>query len=192
MKLSMFSVVHERGDAAPLLDDPLIQCQAGQQLVLAYVLRTALMDYFRFPGDKRITVRQWNLVVDRNLDAFKQIIQGKFERDEWEVHNRLGQSYPRVLVTLEDMQRRGEQLTAEVLNLDAGFRSRPVSDRAILDQQRGRAIAPLDLNHLAFEGVERTHLALHKDCPLERPIQRFGSVVAIPVLAGLHHQYARM
>jgi len=33
---------------------------------------------------------------------------------------------------------------------------------------------------------------LNKDCPLERPIQRFGSVVAIPVLAGLHHQYGRI
>jgi transposase InsO family protein len=38
----------------------------------------------------------------------------------------------------------------------------------------------------------RTHLALNKDCPLERPIQRFGSVAAIPVLAGLHHQYVRI
>jgi hypothetical protein len=38
----------------------------------------------------------------------------------------------------------------------------------------------------------RTHLALNKDCPLERPIQSFGSVASIPVLAGLHHQYARI
>ncbi len=38
----------------------------------------------------------------------------------------------------------------------------------------------------------RTHLALNKDCPLGRPIQRFGSVAAIPVLAGLHHQYVRI
>jgi transposase InsO family protein len=38
----------------------------------------------------------------------------------------------------------------------------------------------------------RTHLALNKDCPLERPIQPFGSVASIPVLAGLHHQYARI
>jgi transposase InsO family protein len=38
----------------------------------------------------------------------------------------------------------------------------------------------------------RTHLALNKDCPLERPIQRFGSVAANPVLAGLHHQYVRI
>jgi hypothetical protein len=126
MKLSKFSVVHERGDAAPLLDDPLIHCQFNRQLVLAYVSRTALMDYFRIPGDKRITLQQWNGVIDRNLDAFKRIIEGKFERDQWDVHTRLGQIYPRVLVMLEDMQRSGEQLTAEVLNLDAGFRSKPV------------------------------------------------------------------
>ena len=113
MKLSKFSVVHERGDTAPLLDDPLIHCQAGQQLVLAYVSRTALMDYFRIPGDMRITLQQWNLVVDRNLEAFKRIIEGKFERDEWEIEKRLGQSYPRMLITLEDMQRSGEQFTAE-------------------------------------------------------------------------------
>ena len=48
VKLSTLSVVYERGDAAPLLDDPLIHCQAGQQLVLAFVLRNALMDYFTF------------------------------------------------------------------------------------------------------------------------------------------------
>ena len=112
MILSMFSVVHKRGDVAPLLDDPLIHCQAGGKLVLAYVSRTALMDYFRVPGDRRITLRQWNLVVDQNLDAFERIIEGKFERDEWEVHNRLGQIYPLVRVTLEDMQRSGDQFTA--------------------------------------------------------------------------------
>jgi hypothetical protein len=39
MKLSMFRVVHERGDAAPLLADPLIHCQVGQQLVLRAAVR---------------------------------------------------------------------------------------------------------------------------------------------------------
>src|SRR3974377_1047205 len=38
----------------------------------------------------------------------------------------------------------------------------------------------------------RTHLALHKDCRLKRPVQRFGSVTTIPILAGLHHQYFRI
>ena len=36
------------------------------------------------------------------------------------------------------------------------------------------------------------HLALHKDAPLKRVVQRFGSIVAIPILAGLHHQYVRI
>jgi hypothetical protein len=111
IKLSMFSVVQEGGDIAPILDDPLIRCQAGEQLVLAYVSRTALMDYFHLPGDMGITLQQWNIVVNRNLEAFKRIIEGKFERDEWEMQESLGQSYPRMLITLEDMQR--EQFTAE-------------------------------------------------------------------------------
>jgi hypothetical protein len=45
MKHSMFSVVLDGGDTAPLLDDPLIRCQAGELLVLAYVSRTALTIY---------------------------------------------------------------------------------------------------------------------------------------------------
>jgi hypothetical protein len=38
----------------------------------------------------------------------------------------------------------------------------------------------------------RTHLALQKDAPLHRAIQRSGAIVAIPILAGLHHQYVRI
>jgi transposase InsO family protein len=38
----------------------------------------------------------------------------------------------------------------------------------------------------------RTHLALAKDAPDGRPVQTTGSIVAIPFLGGLHHQYARM
>ena len=38
----------------------------------------------------------------------------------------------------------------------------------------------------------RTHLALAKDAPIERSVQTTGAVVAIPLLGGLHHQYARM
>jgi transposase InsO family protein len=46
--------------------------------------------------------------------------------------------------------------------------------------------------YAVYYNQTRTHLALNKDCPLERPIQRFGSVAATPVLAGLHHQYLRI
>jgi transposase InsO family protein len=37
----------------------------------------------------------------------------------------------------------------------------------------------------------RTHLALDKDAPLGRAVQRTGVVVAIPILSGLHHHYVR-
>jgi transposase InsO family protein len=37
----------------------------------------------------------------------------------------------------------------------------------------------------------RTHLSLDKDSPGRRPIQRFGQLVARPILGGLHHQYCR-
>ena len=40
----------------------------------------------------------------------------------------------------------------------------------------------------------RTHLSLDKDCPDPRPImpRKFGRVVAIPQVAGLHYRYERL
>ena len=38
----------------------------------------------------------------------------------------------------------------------------------------------------------RTHASLGKDAPCRRPIDRFGNIVAYPILGGLHHQYARI
>jgi Integrase core domain len=43
-----------------------------------------------------------------------------------------------------------------------------------------------------YYNESRTHLSLHKDSPLHRAIQRSGTVVAVPVLGGLHHRYARI
>ena len=37
----------------------------------------------------------------------------------------------------------------------------------------------------------RTHLGLDKDTPLPRLAQRSGAIVSVPILAGLHHSYAR-
>jgi hypothetical protein len=34
-------------------------------------------------------------------------------------------------------------------------------------------------------------LALGKDAPLGRAVQRPGAIVAIPILSGLHHHYSR-
>ena len=38
----------------------------------------------------------------------------------------------------------------------------------------------------------RVHISLGKDAPCTRPIERFGDIVAHPILAGLHHRYARI
>ena len=38
----------------------------------------------------------------------------------------------------------------------------------------------------------RTHLALGKDTPEPRPVQRQGHIVSVPLLGGLHHRYARI
>ncbi len=38
----------------------------------------------------------------------------------------------------------------------------------------------------------RTHLSLDKDAPLGRTVQRCGTIVAVPILSGLHHCYTRI
>jgi transposase InsO family protein len=47
-------------------------------------------------------------------------------------------------------------------------------------------------SYAAYYNQARTHLALQKDVPLCRAVQRSGRIVAIPILSGLHHQYVRM
>jgi transposase InsO family protein len=38
----------------------------------------------------------------------------------------------------------------------------------------------------------RTHRSLHKDAPISRPVQRFGSIISHALLGGLHHHYVRV
>jgi transposase InsO family protein len=47
-------------------------------------------------------------------------------------------------------------------------------------------------SYAAYCNRARTHLALQKDAPLHRAVQRSGVIIAIPILAGLHHQYVRI
>ena len=46
--------------------------------------------------------------------------------------------------------------------------------------------------YAAYYNRARTHLALQKDAPSHRAVQRSGAIFAIPILAGLHHQYVRI
>jgi transposase InsO family protein len=47
-------------------------------------------------------------------------------------------------------------------------------------------------SYSSYYNKTRTHLALGKDAPLRRAVQRHGTVIATPILSGLHHHYARI
>src|SRR5215470_2573253 len=46
--------------------------------------------------------------------------------------------------------------------------------------------------YASYYNEVRTHLALGKDAPCTRPVERFGDIIAQPILGGLHHRYARI
>jgi hypothetical protein len=52
----------------------------------------------------------------------------------------------------------------------------------------GRILA----TYASYYNEVRTHVSLGKDTPCTRPIERFGDIVAYPILGGLHHRYARI
>jgi transposase InsO family protein len=45
--------------------------------------------------------------------------------------------------------------------------------------------------YAGYYNQARTHLALCKDAPVSRSIERLGRIIAEPVVGGLHHRYAR-
>src|SRR5260221_1520427 len=93
-----------------------------------------------------------------------------------------------------------------------GFRDRPISPRSPWQNPYAeRLIGTLRrecLDHVLIVGEwhlrrmlasysscyneSRTHLALEKDAPLRRAIQRCGAIIATPILSGLHHRYVRI
>ena len=47
-------------------------------------------------------------------------------------------------------------------------------------------------SYSSYYNESRTHLALEKDAPLRRAIQRCGVIITTPILSGLHHRYVRI
>ena len=45
-------------------------------------------------------------------------------------------------------------------------------------------------SYARYYNETRTHLALDKDAPVHRQVQRTGVVRSLAILGGLHHQYA--
>jgi transposase InsO family protein len=74
-----------------------------------------------------------------------------------------------------------------------GIRDRPTSFRSpwqnVFNEDHLRRILS---KYASYYNEVRTHLSLGKDAPCTRPIERFGDIIAQPILGGLHHRYARI
>jgi hypothetical protein len=47
-------------------------------------------------------------------------------------------------------------------------------------------------SYARYYNETRTHLALDKDAPVSRPVQRTGVISSRAIPSGLHHHYARV
>ena len=115
--LKDFSVIH----AQPDFDVVVVHCWHEKQMVLAFIPKVPLEDALR--RNSRLTGKQANLLVDRNLDAFAGIISAKYERGEYRPYSRFGSTLPRVDITSEEVEAIRGNLTDSVLNVSAGWAS---------------------------------------------------------------------
>ena len=73
-------------------------------------------------------------------------------------------------------------------------------ERAVVKFRRATRLLVFNAEHLrrilakyaTYYNEVRTHVSLGKDAPCRRPVERFGDIVAYPVLGGPHHRYARV
>jgi hypothetical protein len=73
-------------------------------------------------------------------------------------------------------------------------------ERAVVKFHRATRLLIVGERHLrrmlasysSYYNESRTHLALEKDAPLRRAIQRCGAIITTPILSGLHHRYVRI
>ena len=75
---------------------------------------------------------------------------------------------------------KGYQTQTKLAETSANLESAEAHLRRILD------------GYARYYNKARTHLALGKDTPQPRPVERAGTITARPILGGLHHQYARI
>ena len=78
---------------------------------------------------------------------------------------------------------------AYVERLIGSIRRECIDHVIILGEAHLRRIMSL---YASYYDHARTHLALGKDAPLGRSMQSFGRIIAEPMVAGLHHRYARI
>ena len=77
-----------------------------------------------------------------------------------------------------------------------GIRDRPTSFRSpwqngLVERLIGSARHECT-DHVIVLNENHLRRILRKDAPCTRPIERFGDIIAQPILGGLHHRYARI
>jgi len=114
MPLTNFAVVHAHSDP---LDRVLIHCFDDRRMVLVFISREAIDDYFR---RTKLTPSQRNLLIDRNLENLIPVIIAKYERDEVDEYVGFGgQRFPQIDLSLADLEQAPEKLTDTVLDMAA-------------------------------------------------------------------------
>ena len=97
MPLAEFSVVHEYSEPSNRV---LVHCFDGSQLVLVFIPREAIDDYFERSD---LTPKQRNLLIDRNLASLIPVITAKYERGEVGAYAGDGrQRFPTINLSLVD------------------------------------------------------------------------------------------
>jgi hypothetical protein len=84
--------------------------------------------------------------------------------------------------------RRGHPGRMGMGEADGSIRRECLDDAVIPDKAHLRRVLAAYAN---YYNELRTRRSLTKDTPLRRAVERLGSVVSRPILAGLHHQYRR-
>jgi hypothetical protein len=96
----------------PYTDSVMIHALHDEQLILGFVLRTALDDYFEKRG---LTQDQRGLLVEANIEALGKIMDKKYSQETPVNYVRHGSTFPRVEISLDDLRLSGERLSASVL-----------------------------------------------------------------------------
>src|SRR5271167_349983 len=99
MSLTNFAVVHQHLEP---LNRVLIHCFDDRRMVLVFISREAIDDYFR-----RTALSPWdrNLLIDRNLESLIPVIVAKYDRGEiGEYIGSGGQRFPQVDLSVADLE----------------------------------------------------------------------------------------
>lgn len=114
MPLSHFAVVHEHAEP---LNRVLIHCFDDRQMVLVFISREAIDDYFHRSS---LTPRDRNLLIDRNLEHLVPVIAAKYDCGEIGEYVGSGtQRFPRIDLDLADLEAAPEKLRDTVLEIAA-------------------------------------------------------------------------